>query len=480
MTNTSISSWEPAYADPGHPDYVVVCLRGDSGVGYSRSGFVAPSNAAISTSLNALVESFDVVKIRSHFMSPSPEVKARAIAPRPQEVAMADQFELAGFVQLHPGDPSDCSALVARLRKEPGVKSAFVAPRPLPAATPTNSDIGTRNFEPAQGYLVSPPDGIGAVAVWGRSGGSGEGVRVCDVEGNWLLSHEDLPPNIPRLGGTPIPGITWRDHGTAVLGVLASVPNDFGNVGICHGAEIVVQSAMIGGVVNMAAALVNAADQLSPGDCLLIEMQGAGPNGRYVAMQYWEDVFLAIEAVTAKGIHVVEAAGNGDEDFDDPAFHGTGLSKHAGAVMVGAGVPPSNFLDHAGVPGLPGYSGLGPPRSRLFLSNYGRIVDVQGWGWHVATLGFGDAQGGAEKRWYTLRFSGTSSASAVVAGAVACIQGHAKARWSRVLAPAEMLRLLIDTGTPQKFGATALPGHIGPQPDLERAFAALADLGTLD
>ena len=69
------------------------------------------------------------------------------------------------------------------------------------------------------------------------------------------------------------------------------------------------------------------------------------------------------------------------------------------------------------------------PRSRIWFSNYGKIVNVQAWGWHVTTLGYGDAQGGAsENTWYTLRFSGTSSASPIVTGSVACLQGRAKSK----------------------------------------------------
>ncbi len=114
------------------------------------------------------------------------------------------------------------------------------------------------------------------------------------------------------------------------------------------------------------------------------------------------------------------------------------------------------------------------PRSRIWFSNYGRIVNVQAWGYHVTTLGYGDAQGGAENRWYTLRFSGTSSASPIVTGAVACIQGRARVRRRRPLTPAQVRRLLIATGTPQVAG----PGvprsqRIGPQPNLERAFRRL-------
>jgi len=76
---------------------------------------------------------------------------------------------------------------------------------------------------------------------------------------------------------------------------------------------------------------------------------------------------------------VVEAAGNGDENFDLPVFNGTGLQKDSGAIVVGAGVPPTNFFDYFGFPGFSGYSKIGVPRSRIWFSNYGKIVNVQGW-----------------------------------------------------------------------------------------------------
>jgi len=184
-------------------------------------------------------------------------------------------------------------------------------------------------------------------------------------------------------------------------------------------------------------------------------------------MQYWDDVFSAIRAATDSGITVVEAAGNGNENFDLRTYLDTGLQRDSGAIVVGAGVPPTNYFDNDG-----NYDYVGVPRSRIWFSNYGKIVNVQAWGWHVTTLGYGDAQGGRENRWYTLRFSGTSSASPIVTGAVACIQGRAKAvRGGRPLAPRDVRTLLIRTGTPQQPGpGVPLTQHIGPQPNLQRAF----------
>ena len=79
-----------------------------------------------------------------------------------------------------------------------------------------------------------------------------------------------------------------------------------------------------------------------------------------------------------------------------------------------------------------------------------KLWTAQGWGWHVATLAYGDAQGGrSENSWYTLRFSGTSSASPIVAGAVACLQGFAGAALAG-LTPLEVRDILRrPAGTPQ-------------------------------
>jgi subtilisin family serine protease len=117
------------------------------------------------------------------------------------------------------------------------------------------------------------------------------------------------------------------------------------------------------------------------------------------------------------------------------------------------------------------YQLIGVPRSRIWFSNYGRIVNVQGWGWHVTTCGYGDAQGGtSENRWYTHRFSGTSSASPIVTGAVAVLQGISKARNGAPLTPAQVRRILMRTGTRQVAGpGVPLAQRIGPLPDLVRA-----------
>jgi subtilisin family serine protease len=468
-------------AEPDVPDYVLVELRYESPVAFTRSRFVAPAAAEPQAhALNQVLAKFDVEAVRSHFGLPAETVRARPevartlpAAPSPKRFArrMDTAFVQSGFVQVVPRRGRDAARIAAELNRRKAVWKAVVAPRPVPAM-PAGSAAGSRNFEPAQGYLYAPPAGIGAAEVWGLAGAKGKGVTICDIEGNWNRTHEDLPSGIPLIGGTLINDLAWRNHGTAVLGEMVSLPSARGTVGISHEAKAVVQSAIINGVFNTAGAIASAASVLGAGDVILIELQATGPNNKYVAMQYWNDVFSAIVAATAKGITVVEAAGNGNENFDLPIFNGTGLQKDSGAIVVGAGVPPATHVDFDGFgAALPGYTSLGVPRSRIFFSNHGKILSVHGWGWHVTTLGYGDAQGGAsENTWYTLRFSGTSSASPIVTGAVACLQGRAKARTGAFLSPQKVRQILMSTGTPQVAGpGVPLSQRIGPLVNLPRA-----------
>jgi hypothetical protein len=476
---------DPGYVSPGiqapkGPDYVVVELRHDSRIAYSTTGFSGPAEVRRPTEeLNKILSSFNVKRVTSHFAMKATDIRRRIDAAPPSlRQPVSGDFAKSGFVQVVPRRSKDAESLAKRLTGAKWVWKAVVAPRPVPAGAATDGLAASRNFEPAQGYLHSPPNGIGAMEAWSKySRCMGRGITICDIEGNWNRTHEDLPKRIALLGGTLVTTAGWENHGTAVLGEMVSQPGATGTVGICHKARAVVHSAYINGVWNCAGAISNATQKLGAGDVILIELQAAGPNWKYVAMQYWDDVFSAIKVATQKGITVVEAAGNGDENFDLPIYNNTGLQKDSGAIVVGAGVPPTNHMDYFGrdwQPMFHSYSWIGVPRSRIWFSNYGKIVNVQAWGWHVTTTGYGDAQGGSPNRWYTHRFSGTSSASPIVTGCVAFIQSCAKVKYRRPLPPGAVRSILIKTGTPQVASPTApLKQHIGPQPNLIKALGGL-------
>jgi hypothetical protein len=285
--------------------------------------------------------------------------------------------------------------------------------------------------------------------------------------------------------GKPIPNQDWRNHGTAVVGEFGGDRNTFGITGICPDAVLRMVSIYDGTNYISSRALVAAANVLNSGDIMLIELHRPGPrfNFRprtdqkgYIAVEWWPDDFDAIRYAAARGIIAVEAAGNGAENLDDPIYNApaTGFpsdwtnpfnrsNRDSGAIVVGAGAPP---------PGTHG-RGSDPDRSRLDFSNYGALIDAQGWGSEVTTCGYGDLQGGpSENSWYTDQFSGTSSASPIVVGALGCAQGILRARGVPPLTAPIARQLLRATGSPQQDG----PGRprtqrIGNRPDLRQLIA---------
>lgn len=104
---------------------------------------------------------------------------------------------------------------------------------------------------------------------------------------------------------------------------------------------------------------------------------------------------------------------------------------------------------------------------------------MQDWGREVTTCGYGLLQGGdSEDLWYTDEFSGTSSASPVIVGVLACIQGALRASGNRTqLAPAAARTLLRDpaNGSPQvpRQPGQPLLENIGNRPDLRAIFTSL-------
>jgi len=365
--------------------------------------------------------------------------------------------DLAGYFAIGETDPARAELLVNRLNSLAGVEVAYPAPRPEVAGSVESS---TGDFTASQTYLAPAPGGVDADYANTLPGGDGAGVKVIDVEGGWLTSHEDLAGNLPfvQLGGQ-IGDLSWRNHGTAVVGEMTGVNNAFGIRGIAPGIQWGYSSI---GSQSTAGALNNAGANLSPGDVILIELHTPGPHFNfqsredqlgYVAMEYFSAEFNAIEQLSLSGIIVCEAAGNGAEDFDDETiyqnlFDTTFRNSHA--IMCGAGAPPSGLY--------------GPDRSKLGFSNYGERVNLQGYGRGVVTLGYGDLQTGSEDMWYTATFSGTSSASPIVTASVACLQGAYKQAYSSVMTPDDVRTLLNNTGSPQTSG-----GHIGPRPNLAAA-----------
>ena len=422
------------------------------------------------------------------------EERLQATAASMSAAGAADVPDLSVYYRVDaPQDQLD--SLAEQLRSLDTVDGAYVKPAveppvlfaealPLaeepPAATP---DFGSR-----QGYLEAAPGGVDARYAWTRPGGAGAGVSIIDVEGEWRFTHEDMTQNQGGVvGGTPPGSLLWRNHGTAVAGVFGADSNSIGVKGICPDAN--VRAISVFGLDQQSSeAIHKAADLLNPGDVILIELHAPGPRFNFelrddqlgfIAVEWWPDDFDAIRYATARGVVVVEAAGNGAENLDDAIYNTPGAgfpsgwsnpfrrgARDSGAILVGAGAPP---------PGTHG-ANHGNDRSRLDFSNYGSAVDAQGWGREVTTTGYGDLQGGSnEDLWYTDRFSGTSSASPIVVGAVASVQGFLRAGGKPPLTPAAMRALLRRTGSPQQDGPSGPASQrIGNRPNLRQMIDSLS------
>jgi hypothetical protein len=374
-------------------------------------------------------------------------------------------------IALQPG--TDAATFLEALRLQSNVEIA--EPAPLPAPPPAV----TPNFTEHQGYLGPAPDGIEATFSSAIQGGNGSGVTIYDIEFNWNYTHED----ISRLRTMPLivdPPDTMpahppenNHHGTAVAGILIADNDTKGITGISWGANIglVPATTTILGY-SPANAIIRAVAAGRVGDVVLIELHtivcedGSG-NGHFGPLEWDYMVFEAIQFAVSSGFVVVEAAGNGGVNLDDPKCLGRfdPTVRDSGAIIVGAGGPPS-------------YNNL----QRLDFSSYGGRVGLQGWGKYVTTAGYGpepDHLGYVNPDdpinrdyWYTHNFDGTSSAAAMVAGAVANLQGVALNRYNVALETIQIFSLLAVTGSKQLGNWKE---HIGPRPHLSRAIDLLTD-----
>lgn len=399
----------------------------------------------------------------------------RAIAPDERLEYLAEQFrgsELIDSAYIKPG-------------AEPATFDAATLEPPELISQRAGAQLAC-DFTDDQEYLLPGEFGIDVPAAWKMVGGKGEGISIIDIEGAWCFTHSDLIDNsIGLVGGVEIRDQNWRDHGTAVLGLLCGVVNDFGISGISPKAR--VNAASIFGFPNpgiaptwgTSAAIRHAADTLVAGDVLVLEVHFPGPEAGfkpgsgYIPAEWWPDCQAAINyAIGLNNIVVVSAAGNGSVDLDGAVYNEnpptdpfpTGWQNpfrrdriDTGSIFVGAGAPP-NGLHHRN---------WGPGRSRLALSNYGSAVDAQAWGKEVTTTGFKPLCGVKEEFHYTTLFGGTSSAAAIVAGAVTCLQGIRKAANQAMLSSREVRRILQETGSPQT-DFPGIPPDIPARPRTER------------
>ncbi len=169
----------------------------------------------------------------------------------------------------------------------------------------------------------------------------------------------------------------------------------------------------------------------------------------FIPVEWWEDVFQAIWYAVAHGVLVVEAAGNGSVNLDDPVYDTPGPGFPAAVAQPFGRTSVTRTRSSLVPEHRP--AGHDVDRSRLAFSNYGSMVDAQGWGSRRDDDRLRRPAGRPQRgRWYTGIFAGTSSATPIVAGALACVQGVRSAHvFGERLTPITARQLLRDTGTPQ-------------------------------
>ncbi|MBK9385859.1 MAG: S8 family serine peptidase [Planctomycetes bacterium] len=360
--------------------------------------------------------------------------------------------------------PSDApvATILELLAGDPRLELAYF--RAAPAPPPGDLLPPTPSFHGRQHHLGDAPAGVGAAAAARALGGLGSGRRLLVVEWSWHRTHEDIAGLASALVLATPAAALFADHGTASIGLVAADPDLPGIRGIASDVALALASPNTAAGYSVSRALLASQSLLRAGDVVLLEVQARSPLG-LVPAEYDRADFDAIRNLVAAGVHVIEPAGNGGVDLDDPSFAGLfdRALRDSGAVLVAAA------------------EGTTPQRSNA--SSFGSRVDVNAHGLRVTTTGFGDLFDpvATPDQRYTASFSGTSAASAITAGVALQVLGAHQAQLAPFggppLTPLALRDLLRRTGT-----APATPlelQQIGRRVDAESALRAIGAVRAL-
>jgi subtilisin family serine protease len=493
--------------DPKNKRELIVITKKEYGIRSLNNTMKSVRNKDISN-LNKLLRDENIEMLPLYFDNDN---QTKRLIADIEPDARDDTTDLANYYYI-PAPEERVDELVTQLNDQDEVEVAYVKPRAelpleriilenrsersnLPLFLPDQLSDTTPHFINRQIYLNPAPEGVDAYYAWKVPGGTGNGIRIIDLEAGWNFNHQDLKEN---QGGV-ISGINWEYdyHGTSVIGIISGDKNSFGITGISPDANISAVSIYQNPEIPTSRAITIAANKLGKGDIILLEMHRPGPRHNfqersdqegYIGIEWWPDDFKAVQYAVNRGIIVVEAAGNGGENLDDdiysinpaapegpfPSWWKNPFKRNpldSGALIVGAAAPPPGTHEQ----------NHGPDRSRLGFSNFGNCVDTQGWGREVTTTGGRSPPdsgipdlndlfaGDGPNQWYTDIFAGTSSASPIVTGVVACIQGIVRAKDKDPINPFKMRDILRNTGSPQQQApGRPVSQRIGNRPNLKQ------------
>lgn len=393
---------------------------------------------------------------------------------------------------------AEAHAITVALNALDAVEYANV--RSLNDTPPPPGDIAppTADFRPNQSWrgLGSETGGAGIDYAWSYLG-RGNGIGVIDIEPAYNPNHEDLVDlgitnfSVGNFTGTTDQLNSNKDHGTKTLGVLAAPDNGYGVVGAAPLATAIGFASNYtdstadlfitcpdpdgtplqhGANSYTGRALVIATNNLNQGSVILLEVQASvtGAAG-YTPAETEEAVFCTTKLATDAGLIVVGAAGNiptggtaQDLDANVAGLNTWRSWNDSGAIIVGAGEPNTEHR-------------------KMSYSAYGDRVDVQAWGINVLTTSTGYPTAGADANQSYGDFSGTSSASAVVAATCVAVQSASISRNANSMRmnSVQMRSLLVNTGNPQT-PSTTYPGSIGPAVDAGKAIDSIIPTITPD
>lgn len=281
-----------------------------------------------------------------------------------------------------------------------------------PGVDPVKFAEALGTWEGAEAVYVAPeigappmangagPDWFPSVGVPARRRPLGQRVSFVDLE--WGFSEHEALPRIETVAGTSY-NFWW--HGNAVLGLLVGRKD-----GIVPRAKAMFASPWTAdGQYDLVGAIAAAAQRLSAGDVLLIEVQARCGDQVGLPVEVDPAVQDLLAILRHAEIIVVEAAGNGGHPLDELCVigRGPGTVGDSGALLVGA----YNRDDSGRIP----------------QSNHGSRVGLWARGEAVSTAWSNPLGAGTDL--YTDGFDGTSAAAALVAGVVIAIQSRAKRRW---------------------------------------------------
>ena len=359
---------------------------------------------------------------------------------------------------LHFENDVDIKNIINILNELDCIEIVLPIPKPIHPPTPPN-------YESQQLHLKSPSQS-GGINAWNLQWGynvRGENINVVDIEYEFESGHLDLPNiNILSSAGSYLFG---TQHAIGCYGTLCSKENEWGTTGISQNASYYFASSYVNSIWDISTAITTSLSYLNPGDVIIIQQQYAGPNYTgtseqgLIPIEWYKPWYDSIVTAIGNGIIVIEAAGNGSENLDS-AIYSTGNNGHypfltendSGAIIVGAGNPTTHEC--------------------LNFSTYGSRVNLQGWGLNVITTSYGDLYNSeGVNLYYTDDYNGTSSATAIVGGAVTLCQSALKKYYDLTLSSLDMRSILSITGTEQ----TGIK-NIGNLPNVYEAFKAFGNI----